>query len=130
MTNERPTRRWYHLTPDHFFIAMFVVQAFLLLSKRFQWFAFNQQTPASSATNQAWNLEVLSLAFQVCQQNLPIIGVLRSGAGDLLSGLRVGFLVRRVLPGEVHLGLLALFGEPMGKVGLIGRADFLDVWPV
>ncbi len=38
-----PKRRWYHLTPGRFFIGLLAVQVFLLLSERFQWFAFNQK---------------------------------------------------------------------------------------
>jgi hypothetical protein len=43
MSNARPKHRWYHLTPDRFFIGLLVVQVFLLLSERFHWFAFNEQ---------------------------------------------------------------------------------------
>ena len=35
--------RWYHLTPDRFFVGLLVVQVFLLLSESFQWFAFNEK---------------------------------------------------------------------------------------
>jgi hypothetical protein len=42
MTTPTPNRRWYHLTPARFFIGLLVVQVVLLLSERFQWFAFNQ----------------------------------------------------------------------------------------
>jgi hypothetical protein len=38
-----PERRWYHLTPDRFVIGLLVVQVFLLLSARLQWFWFNEQ---------------------------------------------------------------------------------------
>ena len=43
MTPTTPNHRWYHLTPDRFFIGLLVVQVFLLLSERFQWFAFNEK---------------------------------------------------------------------------------------
>ena len=43
MTTPTPQRRWYHLTPDRFFIGLLVVQLLLLLSERFQWFAFNEK---------------------------------------------------------------------------------------
>ncbi len=38
----KPNRRWYRLTPDRCFVGLLVVQVFLLLSERFQWFAFNE----------------------------------------------------------------------------------------
>ncbi len=43
MTIPTPHHRWYHLTPDRFFIGLLAVQVFLLLSERFQWFAFNDK---------------------------------------------------------------------------------------
>ena len=36
------THRWHHLTPDQLVIGLLVVQVFLLLSARFQWFPFNE----------------------------------------------------------------------------------------
>jgi hypothetical protein len=41
MLPQKPTR-WYHLTSDRFVIGLLVVQVFLLLSARFQWFPFNE----------------------------------------------------------------------------------------
>jgi hypothetical protein len=43
MTPPTPNRRWYHLTPDRFFIGLLVVQVFLLLSDQFKWFPFNEK---------------------------------------------------------------------------------------
>ncbi len=43
MANQQPTRRWYHPTPDRFFVALLAAQALLLLSERFEWFAFNEK---------------------------------------------------------------------------------------
>lgn len=43
MTGRESTRRWCHLTPTRFFVGMLVVQALLLLSERFRWFAFNEK---------------------------------------------------------------------------------------
>jgi hypothetical protein len=43
MTERKPPQRWYHLSPDRFVIGLLVAQAFLLLSARFQWFAFNER---------------------------------------------------------------------------------------
>ena len=43
MTTPTPHLRWYHLTPDRFFVGLLVAQIFLLLSERFQWFAFNEK---------------------------------------------------------------------------------------
>jgi len=43
MTSPTPNRRWFHLTPDRFFIGLLAVQVFLFLSERFQWFAFNEK---------------------------------------------------------------------------------------
>jgi hypothetical protein len=37
-----PNHRWYHVTPARFFLGLLVVQVFLLLSARFQWFPFNE----------------------------------------------------------------------------------------
>jgi Leucine-rich repeat (LRR) protein len=37
------TRRWYSLTPNRLVLALFAVEAFLLLSESFCWFNFNQQ---------------------------------------------------------------------------------------
>ena len=42
MTDPKPTRRWYHLTPDRLIIALLVGQVLLLLSDRFQWFPFKK----------------------------------------------------------------------------------------
>ncbi len=39
----KPNGRWYHLTPDRFFLVLLVVQVLLLLSERFQCFAFNEK---------------------------------------------------------------------------------------
>jgi hypothetical protein len=41
MPDRKPTLRWYHLTPGRFLIGLLVVQVFLLLSERLQWFVFN-----------------------------------------------------------------------------------------
>jgi hypothetical protein len=43
MTTQKRQRRWYHLTPDRFFVGLLVAQVFLLLSDRFQWFAFKEK---------------------------------------------------------------------------------------
>ena len=42
MTTSTPNQRWYHLTPTVFLVGLLVVQVFLLLSERYQWFAFNE----------------------------------------------------------------------------------------
>ena len=42
MTAVRPKHRWFHVTPDKCLVAMFIVEAFLLLSEQFHWFAFNE----------------------------------------------------------------------------------------
>ena len=39
----RPKRRWYHITPDRLIIGLLAFEVFLLLSERFQWFAFNER---------------------------------------------------------------------------------------
>jgi len=41
MPAQRPNHRWYHLTPDRFFVGLLVAQVFLLLFERFDWFPFN-----------------------------------------------------------------------------------------
>ena len=38
----KPERRWYHPTPDWVVLGLMVVEGFLILSQRFQWFAFNE----------------------------------------------------------------------------------------
>jgi hypothetical protein len=43
MTTQERQPHWFHLTPARFFIGLLVVQVFLLLSERFQWFAFNER---------------------------------------------------------------------------------------
>jgi hypothetical protein len=43
MTTPASKPRWYHLTPARFFIGLLVMQVFLLLSERLQWFAFNEK---------------------------------------------------------------------------------------
>lgn len=43
MSTSQHKPRWYHLTPDRFFIGLLAVQVLLLLSERFQWFAFNEK---------------------------------------------------------------------------------------
>ena len=43
MSEGTRNRRWYHLAPDRFFAGLLVVQVSLLLSERFQWFAFNEK---------------------------------------------------------------------------------------
>jgi hypothetical protein len=43
MTPPTPKHRWYHLTPDRFFIGLLVVQVLLFLSDRFDWLPFNEQ---------------------------------------------------------------------------------------
>jgi hypothetical protein len=40
---DRRSTRWYHLTPDRFLLGLLLVQGFLLLSERFQWFGFNER---------------------------------------------------------------------------------------
>jgi len=42
MVTSKPNHRWYHLTPDRFFVGLLVVQVFLFLSDRFKWFTFNE----------------------------------------------------------------------------------------
>jgi len=43
MPESRPKHRWYHITPDRLIIGLLAVEVFLLLSERFQWFAFNEK---------------------------------------------------------------------------------------
>jgi hypothetical protein len=33
---------WYHLTPDRVVVALLILEGFLILSERFEWFAFNR----------------------------------------------------------------------------------------
>ena len=39
---ERKTRRWFRLTPDRVVLGLLAVEGFLILSERFEWFAFNR----------------------------------------------------------------------------------------
>jgi hypothetical protein len=46
MPNDQPATpksklRWFHPTPRRLLVILLVVEGFLLLSKRFNWFAFN-----------------------------------------------------------------------------------------
>jgi len=43
MSESRPNRRWYHITPDRLIIGLLAVEGFLFLSEWFQWFAFNEK---------------------------------------------------------------------------------------
>ena len=40
---EKARRRWFRFTPDRCVVALLALEGFLLLSQRFQWFAFNRQ---------------------------------------------------------------------------------------
>ena len=42
MATPKSQRRWFHLTPDRLVLGLLAVEVFLLLSERFQWFAFNE----------------------------------------------------------------------------------------
>jgi hypothetical protein len=42
-TNPKPHRRWFYPTPGRLLIILLAVEGFLLLSERFQWFAFNEK---------------------------------------------------------------------------------------
>jgi hypothetical protein len=37
-----PRDRWYHPTPGRFVVGLLLVEAVLLVSERFEWFAFNR----------------------------------------------------------------------------------------
>ena len=41
MPTPEPKRRWFHLSPDRFVIALLLGVCLLWLSERFQWFGFN-----------------------------------------------------------------------------------------
>ena len=43
MTAPNSKPRWYHLTPERFLLGLLLVQVFLLLSERRQWFAFTDE---------------------------------------------------------------------------------------
>ena len=42
MTTPEPNPCWYRLTPDRCVLGLLALEAFLLLSEHFRWFAFNQ----------------------------------------------------------------------------------------
>ena len=39
---DAPRPRWYHLTPERVVLGLLALEGFLLLSERFEWFAFNR----------------------------------------------------------------------------------------
>jgi hypothetical protein len=43
MSPLRLKRRWYRLSLDRLIVGLMAVQAFLVLSQQFQWFAFNER---------------------------------------------------------------------------------------
>jgi hypothetical protein len=43
MSPPATNRHWCHVTPTRFFVGLLAVQVLLLLSQRFQWFAFNER---------------------------------------------------------------------------------------
>jgi hypothetical protein len=43
MGKPKPKRRWLHLTPDRFLLALLALEGFLLLSEWFCWFPFNEK---------------------------------------------------------------------------------------
>ena len=40
--DDAPTPRWYHLTPNRAVVGLLAIEGFLILSERFDWFAFHQ----------------------------------------------------------------------------------------
>ena len=41
--NPKPKRRWFYPTPGRLLVVLLAVECVLLLSERFQWFAFNEK---------------------------------------------------------------------------------------
>lgn len=65
MTNDQPATpklRWFHLTPGQLLVVLLVVEGVLLMSERFQWFAFNEK--------KGWTVLIVATKkgdYHVCQ---------------------------------------------------------------
>jgi len=79
-----PKLRWYRLTPDRLLIALLPIVAFLFLSERFRWFAFNEHK----------NWTVLIAVAVVC---LAIVLMLLWFGVSLIFRLRFQFSIRSLL---------------------------------
>jgi len=84
MPEYRPKRPWYHITPDRLIIGLLAVEGFLLLSERFQWFAFNEK--------KGWT--VLIAVAAVC---LAVVVMLLWLAASLLFRWRFQFCLRSLV---------------------------------
>jgi hypothetical protein len=84
MSSPTPKPRWYHFAPARFFAGLLVVQVFLFLSERFQWFPFNQ--------NKGWTVLIaLGVVFGA------VLVMLVWGLVSLLFRRRFQFLVQSLL---------------------------------
>jgi len=84
MPESRPKRRWYHITPDRLIFGLLAVEGFLLLSERFQWFAFNEK--------KGWTVLIAMAA--VC---MVVVVMLVWLVVSLLSRWRFQFSVRSLV---------------------------------
>ncbi len=84
MSESEPKRRWYRLTPDRLILGLFAVQVLLLLSERFQWFAFNEE--------KGWTvlIAVAAVAF-------ALVVMLLWPVASFLSRLRFQFSLRSLV---------------------------------
>jgi hypothetical protein len=86
MHGPKLNHRWFHLTGGRFFAALLAVQILLLLSERFQWFAFNEK--------KGWTVMIA-------------VGVFCAAVLIILFWLLVSFFLRR--PFQFRMRLLLLF---------------------
>lgn len=92
MPESRPKRRWYQVTPDRLIFGLLAVEVFLVLSERFQWFAFNEK--------KGWT--VLIAVAAVC---LAVVVMLLWLAASLLLRWRFQFSLRSLVLLVVAVGI-------------------------
>jgi len=80
----KPKRRWYHLRPPGFFVALLIAEGLLLLSERFRWFAFNEK--------KGW-----TVLIAVGVAGLAVLIVLLSFGIRWVAGRRVRYSLRTLL---------------------------------
>jgi len=99
MPEPKPKRRWYRLSPERLIIGLFAVEGCLLLSKRFQWFAFNEK--------KGWT--VLIAVAAVC---VVVVLMLLWLAASLLFRWRFQFSLRSLVV------LVVAVAVPLGWFGM------------
>ena len=84
MAESTPKPRWYRLSPDRLIFGLLAVELLLLLSERFQWFAFNEKK----------GYTVLIAVAAVC---VVVVVMFLWFAASLLFRLRFQFTVRSLV---------------------------------